>query len=162
MKPLVNKRYLLEKFPGKGGWTFARIPDIIPGKDTPFGWVRVKGSVDGVALTKYHLMPMGNGLLFLPVKAGIRKQIGKEAGDTVHVILYADDDALEIPEELLQCLEDEPEAAAFFNTLTGSQKKYYIDWIFTAKQADTKIKRLSNTINRLLKRQKFHDMDHPL
>jgi hypothetical protein len=23
MKPLVNKKYLLEKFLGKGGWTFA-------------------------------------------------------------------------------------------------------------------------------------------
>jgi hypothetical protein len=25
-KPLVNKEYLLEKFPGKGGWTYAAIP----------------------------------------------------------------------------------------------------------------------------------------
>jgi hypothetical protein len=27
VKPLVNKKYKLEKFHGKGGWTFARIPD---------------------------------------------------------------------------------------------------------------------------------------
>jgi hypothetical protein len=26
-KPLTDKEYLLEKFPGKGGWTFARIPE---------------------------------------------------------------------------------------------------------------------------------------
>jgi uncharacterized protein YdeI (YjbR/CyaY-like superfamily) len=26
-KPLVNKKYLLEKYPGKGGWTYAAIPE---------------------------------------------------------------------------------------------------------------------------------------
>ena len=26
-KPVVNKKYLLEKFPGKGGWTYAVIPE---------------------------------------------------------------------------------------------------------------------------------------
>lgn len=158
MKPLVNKKYLLEKFPGKGGWTFARIPDIIPGSDTPFGWVRVKGSIDDAEISKYHLMPMGNGHLFLPVKAGIRKQIGKQAGDTVHVILYADHDTLQIPPELQECLDDEPAAAAFFKTLTDSQKKYYCDWIFSAKHETTKIKRLGIAIDRLLKQQKFHDI----
>ena len=27
-KPLVNAAYLLQKFPGKGGWTYAAIPEI--------------------------------------------------------------------------------------------------------------------------------------
>jgi hypothetical protein len=27
-KPLVNKKYKLQKFPGKGGWTYAMIPEI--------------------------------------------------------------------------------------------------------------------------------------
>ncbi|HYG01732.1 MAG TPA: DUF1905 domain-containing protein [Chryseosolibacter sp.] len=64
MKPLVNKQYRLEKFPGKGGWTFARIPEIMQDKTKPFGWVKVRGSIDGVEFKKYHLMPMGNGNLF--------------------------------------------------------------------------------------------------
>lgn len=29
MKPLVNKKYRLEKFQGKVGWTYARIPEIL-------------------------------------------------------------------------------------------------------------------------------------
>ena len=29
VKPLVNREYLLEKFPGKGGWTYALIPEIL-------------------------------------------------------------------------------------------------------------------------------------
>lgn len=73
MKPLVNKKYLLEKFHGKGGWTYARIPEILQNKKNTFGWVKVKGSIDGYEIKKCHLMPMGNGKLFLPVKAAIRK-----------------------------------------------------------------------------------------
>lgn len=29
---LVDKEYLLEKFPGKGGWTYALIPEILQDK----------------------------------------------------------------------------------------------------------------------------------
>lgn len=80
-KALVNKNYLLEKFSGKGGWTFAVIPEVAQDKHAPFGWVKVKGFIDDVEIYNYRLQPMGNGKLFLPVKAAIRKAIKKEAGD---------------------------------------------------------------------------------
>jgi hypothetical protein len=35
-KPLVNKKYKLEKFNGKCGWKYARIPEILPDKNSPF------------------------------------------------------------------------------------------------------------------------------
>ena len=87
-KPLVNKKYLLQKFPGKGGWTFAEIPDVLADKHSQFGWVKVRGSIDGFEIKNYKLQPLGNGKLFLPVKAEIRKTIKKQAGDFVQVILY--------------------------------------------------------------------------
>lgn len=157
MKPLVNKKYLLEKFPGKGGWTFARIPEILQDKKAHFGWVKVRGAIDGVEIRKYHLMPMGNGKLFLPVKAEIRKKIKKAEGDYVHVILYPDNEPLEIPEEMLLCIQEEPEALKFFNSLSESEQKYYIQWIYSAKKEETKIDRLANCINRLLKGMKMYD-----
>lgn len=80
-QPLTDKAYLLEKFPGKGGWTYAAIPEIAPDKHAHFGWVRVKGTIDGYKIKGFHLMPMGNGKLFLPVKSEIRKKIKKQAGD---------------------------------------------------------------------------------
>ena len=155
--PLVNKRYLLEKFPGKGGWTFARIPEIMQDKKAHFGWVKVKGTVDGYEISKYHLMPMGNGSLFLPVKAEIRKKIKKEAGEYVHVILYHDTEPLEVPEEMLLCLSEEPTALTFFKKLSESEQRYYIQWIYSAKKEETKINRLAKSINKLLKKQKFYD-----
>jgi hypothetical protein len=89
-RPLVDKTYLLEKFPCKMGWTYTEIPEIVPDKNAPFSWVKVKGSIDGYEISKYHLMPSGKGTLMLAVKAEIRKKIKKEAGDYVHVILYAE------------------------------------------------------------------------
>src|SRR5688572_32294459 len=82
-------------------------------------------------------MPMGNGKLFLPVKAGIRKKIGKEEGDYVHVILYPDTEPLEVPEEMLLCLKDEPAAFKFFNSISESEQKFYIQWIYSAKKEET-------------------------
>lgn len=119
-KSLVNKTYLLEKFPGKGGWTYTLLPEIVPDKNAPFGWVKVKGSIDGFEIKKYHLMPSGNGQLLLPVKAEIRKKIKKQAGDYVHVILHPDNEPLEVPDELLLCLRDDPEALQFFDSLNES------------------------------------------
>lgn len=95
--PLVDKDYLLERTPGNGGWTYAPIPEVPQDKKAPFGWVKVKGSIDGVEIKKHHLMPMGNGELGLSVKAEIRKKIKKQAGDYVHVVLYLDEEPRRFP-----------------------------------------------------------------
>lgn len=157
MKPLVNKKYRLEKFHGRGGWTFARIPDIATDKKAPFGWVKVRGTIDDYEIKKYHLMPMGNGNLFLPVKAEIRKKIKKSEGDYVHVVLYPDNEPLEVPEEMLLCLQDEPAALKFFNSLSESEQKFYVEWIYSAKRSETKIDRLAKAINRLMRGLKLYD-----
>ena len=156
-KPLVNKKYLLEKYPGKGGWTFTVIPEIPPDKKSPFGWVKVKGSIDGFEINKYHLMPTGKGQLFLFVKSEIRKKIKKQAGDYVHVILYLDNEPLEVPEELLSCLQDDTAALEFFNSLDENEKHSYVKWIYSAKTEQTKADRIAKTLTGLSERRKFAD-----
>jgi hypothetical protein len=157
LKPLIDKRYILERFPGKGGWTYARIPEVLQDKNQPFGWVKVRGSIDGYKIGKCHLMPMGNGKLFLPVKADIRKKIKKDAGDSVRVILFPDNEPLEIPEEILDCLKDDPNAYKFFMRLSESEKNYYINWIVSAKKEETRIARMAKSINRLADNLKFYE-----
>jgi Domain of unknown function (DUF1905)/Bacteriocin-protection, YdeI or OmpD-Associated len=156
-KCLVNKEYLLEKYPGKGGWTYAAIPEVLQDKNAPFGWVKVKGSIDKYEFNNYTLMPMGNGKLFLPVKAEVRKKIGKQAGDWVHVILYADDAPTEIPQEFLDCLTDEPTALKHFKNFTNGQQKEYIDWIYSAKTDETKVNRMAQAIQKIEKGKKLRD-----
>jgi hypothetical protein len=157
--PLVNKQCFIKKFEGKGGWTYTEIPEILQDKSAPFGWVQVRGSIDGYEIKQYKLMPMGNGQLFLPLKTEIRKAIKKGEGDWVHVVLYADNSPVEVPDELLVCLLDAPRAHTFFNTLTDSNKKYYIDWIFNAKKLETRVNRIAKAIERLEKGLKMYDID---
>jgi hypothetical protein len=159
IKPLVNNKYLLEKYPGKGGWTYALIPEVVQNKKAPFGWVRVQGSIDGYELKNYKLMPLKNGKLFLPVKAAIRKKINKKEGDYVNVILYADNGPLEIPGELLVCLTDNPAEHKIFLSYPEGEQKAFIDWIYSAKQEETRINRIADTLKKLSKRQKFSDKD---
>ncbi len=157
-KHLVNSEYLLQKFPGKGGWTYAEIPEIPQNKNNPFGWVKVKGSIDTYPLSQYKLMPMGNGKLFLPVKAAIRKAIKKEAGDYVHLILNIDSSALVIPQEILACFDNEPkEVLNNFLAFSEGQQKAYLDWIYDAKTDDTKAKRILEMINKVFRNLKKDD-----
>jgi hypothetical protein len=88
MIPLVDQQYVLEKMPGKGGWTYAVIEGVPKDKRAKFGWVQVNGSIDGFELKNYKLMPMANGNLFFPLRAEIRKKINTNAGVRVHVTLY--------------------------------------------------------------------------
>ncbi len=156
-KPLVNKKYKLLKYPGKGGWIYTVIDEIAPDKRAKFGWVQVSGSIDGFELKRYKLMPMGNGKLFLPVRKEIRKAINKTEGDIIHVILYADNSPIEIPQEFLLCLQDEPAAKQFFFKLTESEQQFYIKWIYSAKQEATKTKRIVEAIGKLMKKEKFYE-----
>lgn len=158
-KPVIDKLYLLEKMAGKGGWTFVKLPGVAKQQRTSLGSLKVRGTIDGVEIRKYHLMPMGNGGLFLPVNAQIRKIIKKQEGDHVHVILYPDNEPLEIPEEMLICLREEPEAMRFFESLTESEQKFYMQWVYSAKKEETKIDRLAKTINKLLKHQKLYEKE---
>ena len=147
---MINQKYQLEKFPGKGGWTYVILPEIPQSIKRKFGMVKVKGRIDDYELMGYNLMPMGTGQLFLPVKAEIRKKIGKKEGDWVSIELYADNSALAIPEELIDCLKDEPKAYANFMKLGEGAQKEYRDWVYSAKKDETKVTRIAKMIDMLL------------
>ncbi len=151
---LIDQVLTLQKFPGKGGWTFAELPGIAPDPSNPFGWRRVRGKVDSFELRAYHLMPMGNGSLFLPVRAEIRKKIGKKEGDSVRVLLYSDDVPLEMPEDLLLCLREEPMALEQFNSLLQHERDKLIQWIYAPKKQESIDDRMARAIDRLIQDRK--------
>ena len=158
-KPLVNDRFLLKKFEMKGGWTYTEIDSIKSDQKAAFGYVRVRGTIDGFEVKQFNLMPMQDGRMFFPVRSEIRKAIKKQAGDWVQITLFLDDSAVEVPDELLVCLLEAPAAHAFFEKLTESNKKYYIDWIFGAKRMETRVERLAKTLERLEKGLKLYDQE---
>jgi hypothetical protein len=150
---ITNKKYLLEKYPGKGGWTYAAIPEIKQNPKNPFGWVRVKGQIDNFKISDYKLMPMGDGRLFLPVRADIRKKINKTAGDTVHIMLFLDEDPVHLPDEFRDALLESPKAFRFFGTLSENKKSNWIKWLVAAKSDASKVMRMAQAIELLGKKK---------
>jgi hypothetical protein len=145
----------------KTGWSYIEIPaslaqQLKPGNKRSF---RVKGMLDGFAVSGMALMPMGGGNFIMALKTEIRKAIRKTAGAMLQVKLEMDNEyKVEVPDDLQECFEFEPEAMGFFNSLAKSHRDYFIKWIEQAKTNETRAKRIINTINAMLRKWDYGKM----
>ncbi|MES2795621.1 MAG: YdeI/OmpD-associated family protein [Bacteroidota bacterium] len=160
--PIINNNYLIQKRIAQSGFkmsdlTYVLISDFPNIRKTGKGSFRVRGFIDTFELKQYNLLPAKEKGMILPLNASVRKKISKKEGDYVQVTLYADESPLEIPEEFLISLLDSPKAHQFFQSLSASNQKYYIDWIENSKKMETKVERVIKTIERLENSLKFYD-----
>lgn len=145
----------------KTGWTYIEIPADIaqqmkPGNKKSF---RVRGLLDAFPVSGMALMPMGEGNFIMALKAEVRKGIRKNAGAILQVKLEEDTDyKVEMPAELQECFDFEPEAFEFFNSLAKSHREYFIKWIDGAKTNETRAKRIVNTVNAMLRKWSYNVM----
>jgi hypothetical protein len=61
---------------------------------------------------------------------------------------------VKLPGDLSSALKKNKQVTAFFNSLSFTNKKEYIEWIVTAKRAETRAERINGTIERLGKQWK--------
>ena len=160
---MIKFKTIITRFGAQGektGWTYIVIPadvaqKLCPGNRKGF---RTKGKLDEYKFSGKSLIPLGKGEFIFTIDAKIRKAIGKRAGATVSVQIEFDKTEYRLNQEFMECLEQEPDALAFFKTLTGSHQRYFSKWIESAKTEDTKAKRIAQSINAFLRKQGFPEM----
>ena len=74
----------LVRRPSIGGWTYVIWPQSAKVFGTR-GLVKIAGKIDGHPF-RASFMAMGDGQHMLPIKAETRKAIGKDVGETVHIL----------------------------------------------------------------------------
>lgn len=144
----------------KTGWSYIHIPASLaqrlkPGNKKSF---RVKGKLDHYEIKGISLMPMGDGDFIMALKASLRKAIKKNKGAKLIVQLEVDTNRPKPPEELMECLKDEPEALAFFKQLSFFHQNYFSNWIKSAKTDSTKARRIAQCVDALCRKFDFGKM----
>jgi hypothetical protein len=118
------------------------------------GQIKVKAKIDG-ELYRGSLVNMGYGTM-LGIRQDIRKKIGKNPGDIVHIILEEDleERKVEIPQDLKEMFIHNMDAERFFNTLSYTNQKEYVKWITNAILSETRADRLEKTIRMLMNKKR--------
>jgi hypothetical protein len=160
---MVKFTCTIKKFGEQGektGWTYLEVPQdiasqLLPGNKKSF---RVRGRLDSFAFNAIALLPAGTGDFIMPLNSDVRKSTGKSKGHQVTVEMEVDNSPVQISPDLMQCLTDEPAALAFFNKLPGSHRKYFSNWIESAKTIETKTKRITQAVIACSRGQHYGEM----
>jgi hypothetical protein len=160
---MVHFTTTIKKFDKQGektGWTYIQVlakeAELLnPGVKTSY---RVTGKLDDFAIAKVAILPTGDGSFILPLNAAIRKNIRKGKGDTLQVQLELDKEPLALDPDFLECLQDDPEALHFFQSLAKGHQNYFSKWIESAKTSPTKAKRIAMAVTALSKGMGFPEM----
>ena len=91
------------------------------------------------------------GKFMVGVSAEQRAKTGVKAGDTVDVTLELDAAPREVtvPADLARALAADAKASGFFDSISYSNKRWYVLWIESAKKAETRDSRVTKAIEML-------------
>ena len=133
---------------GRTATGFAVPPDVVTGLGRgkrPPVTVTVNGYSYRSTIAAY------GDVFMLPLAAEHREAAGVTAGDEVEVELTLDEAPREVivPPELEAALADEPEARAFFDGLSYSNRRWFVLSVEGAKTPETRARRVAKAVEML-------------
>lgn len=98
-----------------------------------------------------------NGIFMIPVSAEVRENAGIKSGEIVEVgvMLESQPRVIDVPTDFQGALDNSPAAKQYFETLSNSNKKYFIGSIEQAKTQETRNRRIEKAIVDLEQKKKI-------
>jgi Bacteriocin-protection, YdeI or OmpD-Associated/Domain of unknown function (DUF1905) len=129
-------------------WTFLTLPKAASSKLPSRGMTTVEGTINGITF-RATLEPDGQKSHWLKVDRKLTKAAGADAGDEVTLELASE--ALEptVPTDLQKALAADPKARALWEEITINAHTDWIHWITSAKQAETRARRVESACSML-------------
>lgn len=144
-------RLLRPAEPGKGRpWSFLILPKDASAKLPTRGRTTVEGTVNGHPF-RATLDPDGQKSHWLKVTETLRTAAGAEEGGVVALEIQSVGKEPEpsVPSDLRKALAAAPEARAVWRDITSNARADWIHWITSAKQAETRARRIRNACDML-------------
>ncbi len=132
----------LHRLEGKIAWTVFYVPFSVPDLYGTNGRLEVKATIDGHPF-RGTLLPSRNGH-YLAFNQAMKSATKKKLGDTVHVVMEPDTAprTIEVPEDLAAALAADAAAKVRFDGLPDYFKREQITKIVSAKQPETRARRI--------------------
>ena len=130
------------------GGAFVPVPPEVIAALGGKGRIPVRATFDGIPY-QGSVASMGGQKVIGLLKA-IRAELGKGPGDVVAVTLEADtaERTVPVPDDLRTAL-DAAGVTAAFDALSFTHRREYVTWIDEARKAETRARRIDQTIDRL-------------
>jgi hypothetical protein len=130
-----------------GAWTFMPIPFDVEKVFGKRSRIAVCGTVNGFAF-RNSIMPTGDGGHEMMFAKALQQGAGAVAGDVVEVYMEADLEPrkVEVPNDLAEALRGDARAEELFAKASFSCQKEFVVWIEEAKRAETRQRRIANTL----------------
>ena len=134
-----------------GSWTFLTLPKDASAKLPSRGMTTVEGTINGFPF-QATLEPDGQKSHWLKVDRKLREAAGADAGDvvTLEIAPAAEEPEPTVPADLRKALAAAaPKARAVWSDITPIARRDWIHWITSAKQAETRARRINNACSML-------------
>ena len=131
-------------------WTFLTLPKNASAKLPSRSMTTVEGTINGFPF-RATLEPDGQKSHWLKVNRKMREAAGAEAGDvvTLEIAPVGEEPEPKVSADLRKALAAAPKAQALWLDITPIARRDWIHWIVSAKQAETRARRINNACSML-------------